>query len=68
MAGLFTHGYALVIGIGAYRHLRGLARTATDARDLNAVLVDPDRCGYPRAQVALLVDEQATKAVISTLR
>jgi hypothetical protein len=62
---LFTHGHALLVGIGAYRHLRPLNRPATDARDLYDALVGLDDCGYPPAQVALLLDGQATKGVIN---
>ncbi|MDY7076322.1 MAG: caspase family protein [Chloroflexota bacterium] len=65
MSGLFAHGYALLIGIGAYRHLRRLDKPATDARDLYDALVNSDGCGYPPAQIASLLNEQATKGAIS---
>jgi hypothetical protein len=60
--GRFPNAHALLIGIGAYRHLPPLAKTNVDARDLHGLLV---RSGYPAASLALLLDEQATKAAIS---
>ena len=60
--GVSPNSYALLIGVGAYRHLRPLARTTTDARDLYDLLA---QAGYPAANLALLLDEQATKAAIS---
>jgi len=57
-----SQAYALFIGIAAYRHLRPLSRTTTDARDLHDLLA---QSGYPTANLALLLDEQATKATIS---
>lgn len=59
----FVNGYALIIGISAYRHLPSLATPAIDAHDLCDVLVD--YCGYPPNQVTLLLDEQATKHSIN---
>lgn len=58
----FENCYALLIGIAAYRHLRPLAKTTTDAQDIYDTLLHH---GYPPANVALLLDEQATKAAIS---
>lgn len=54
--------YALLIGIGNYRYLNLLARTAADARDIGDVL---SAQGIPTANLALLVDENASKAAIS---
>ncbi|MBL7062645.1 MAG: caspase family protein [Anaerolineae bacterium] len=54
--------YALLIGVAAYRHLRPLSKTITDARDLHDLLA---QSGYPPANLSLLLDEQATKAAIS---
>jgi hypothetical protein len=54
--------FALLVGIGAYQHIRPLSKTATDARDLHNLLA---QSGYPAANLALLADEQASKATIS---
>lgn len=54
--------HALLIGIAAYRYIRPLAKTTTDAQDLYDVLL---HYGYPSANVALLLDDQATKAAIN---
>lgn len=54
--------HALLIGIAAYRHIRPLVKTTTDARDLYDTLLQN---GYSPPNVALLLDEQATKSVIS---
>ncbi len=58
----FTHGYALILGVGAYRLLHPLAKTTIDAHDLYDLLA---QSGYPAANLALLLDEQATKAGIN---
>jgi hypothetical protein len=62
----FTNGHALLIGVGKYQHntYTPYAETAADARELAAVLRDPERCGYPDAQVTPLLDEQATRSAI----
>jgi len=56
------NAYALLIGIAAYRYIRPLAKTATDARDLYETLLQN---GYPPSHMSILLDEQATKAAIS---
>src|SRR5690349_10860372 len=62
----FTHGHALLIGVGTYQNTPGLnvPVTADDARAVALVLRDPRFCGYPESQVALLNDERATSAGI----
>lgn len=55
--------HALVIGISAYRHVRQLP-AVHDAQDVAAVLADPGRCGYPPANVRVLLEEAATRAAI----
>ena len=52
----FTHGYALLVGVGA-----DLPVTVQDAQGLRDILVDPTRCAYPPAQVRLLTDTAATR-------
>lgn len=61
----FVRGHGLVAGIGAYRHMPALEKTASDARAFGALLVDPDLGGYPLQNVHLLLDEQATRSRIS---
>ena len=59
--------YALVVGIADYRHVTGLpAAVRNDARDVRDLLADPRRCGYLPGQVALLLDEQATRDALLT--
>ncbi len=61
----FRHGYALVVGISAYRHLLPLSEAVLrDAADLTSILRDPDRCGYPAAQVRHLRGTQAAASDI----
>ncbi len=59
----FSHGYALIVGVGSYanRPQNNVADTAVDAAALAEVLADPRHCGYPREQVALLQDDTATR-------
>jgi hypothetical protein len=59
----FTHGHAIIIGIGSYQHEPRLhvPITAADARAVAAVLRDPQACGYPADQVTLLHDSSATR-------
>lgn len=68
MADEFTNGRALIIGVSRYRHVPCLPAVAHDAADFHALLRDPLRAGYPRYQVRLLVDDDATRpAVLSAL-
>ena len=53
----FTQGHALLVGVGA-----DLANTIDDAKELNAILTDDERCAYPPGQVQLLTGEKATRA------
>ena len=62
----FTHGYALIIGVGSYEHeprLNVPAATA-DARAVAQVLRDERFCGYPEQQVQLLSGSQATRKAL----
>jgi len=59
----FTHGHALIIGMGA-----DLPDTVQDATGLADILTDQERCAYPPGQVSLLTGEKATReAVLSAL-
>jgi len=60
--GPFPNAHALLIGVGAYYHLRPLAKTNADAHDLYNLLA---QSGYLAGNLALLLDERATKAAIS---
>lgn len=55
--------HALVIGISRYQHVGRLLHKP-DAEDLARTLVDPELCGYPQANVKVLLQEEATKARI----
>lgn len=57
------NAYALLVGISSYpnHYLQGADK---DARSLCEILTDPDYCGYPKENVYLLLNEQATKAQI----
>lgn len=56
---MFSHGYAVVIGMGS-----DLPVTAKDASALAALLRDPDRCAYPASQVQLLVNSDANRSLV----
>jgi hypothetical protein len=55
----FTHGQALIIGVGA-----DLPNTVDDAIGLADILKDPGRCAYPPDQVQTLTGPQATRGGI----
>lgn len=59
----FPHGYAVVVGIADYHwSLGSLAGSVlNDARDIAGLLIHPERCGYPREQVRLLLDGEANR-------
>jgi Caspase domain len=64
----FAAGHALLIGVGQYQfesHLT-VPTTAADARALDAVLRNPQYCGYPQDQARLLVDTAASRKGILT--
>lgn len=63
----FTHGHALLIGVGTYQDPKWSApATLTDAQGVAAALTDPAISGYPPAQVLLLHDAQATREGLTT--
>lgn len=53
---LFSHGYALLIGVGV-----DLPVTVQDATGLRDILVDSQRCAYSIDQAKLLTGNQATR-------
>lgn len=57
----FKEGYALVVGIADYPHIRKLPSTVTkDARDVVQTLTDATKCGYISEHVQHLYDDEAT--------
>jgi hypothetical protein len=59
------NAHALVIGIANYQHINKLPPIVLkDARDIHDLLVNPQHCGYPKNNVTLLLDDQATQAAI----
>ncbi|MEG4048228.1 caspase family protein [Microcoleus sp. Pol17_C1] len=67
MSDLFTHGYALLIGVGNTADAGySLPETVTDAQALKDVLTDANFCAYPNTpdRVRLLKDEGATHSAI----
>ncbi|MBN1262558.1 MAG: caspase family protein [Anaerolineae bacterium] len=67
MSTLFSHGYALLIGVGNTAHVPwSLPVTVRDVQALRQLLVDPDLCGYPddEAHVRLLTNAAAARAGI----
>jgi len=61
MSGLFSHGYALIVGVGD-----DLPLTVEDATAVASLFRDPSRCAYPDDQVQLLTNERADRAHILT--
>lgn len=60
------NAYALVVGIANYEWITPLPETVLkDARDIYALLIHPQYCGYAPDQVQLLLDDQATRATLS---
>jgi uncharacterized caspase-like protein len=60
-SGVFVHGHALVIGVAGYAHATPLPGTVlNDAQNLQALLTEPAVCAYPRDQVTLLLDAEAS--------
>ncbi len=53
---LFSHGYALLVGVGA-----DLPVTIRDAQAIQHILSDPGHCAYPPGQIRLLTEHQANR-------
>lgn len=67
MSDLFTHGYALLIGVGnTVEPGYSLPVTVKDAQALKAVLTDANFCAYPNTpdHVRLLQNQGATRSAI----
>ena len=54
--------YALIVGIGQYQdeHFPRLNFTHADAQSFSDLLLNPNRAGFSKENVKLLLDEQAT--------
>lgn len=65
MTECFVQGYALLIGVGrsAYPDW-SLPVTVKDVTALQGILVNPDLCGYPAANIRVLTDDRATRQAI----
>jgi Caspase domain len=67
MSNKFTHGYALLIGVGesAYNKL-SLPVTVKDTQAIYAALIDPELCAYPddKEHIRVLNNKEATKIAI----
>lgn len=59
MAEQFTHGYGLLVGVGA-----DLPETVKDATAVSTLLTNPNRAAFPQEQVQLLSEQSATRQKI----
>lgn len=58
--------YALIAGIANYQKINPLPSTVlNDAKDIYSLLTEPSFCGYLIENVTLLLNEQATKSVLT---
>ena len=67
MSEQFTHGYALLVGVGAAAYPEwSLKVTVRDMQAIQLILTNPDLCAYPddADHVRLLHDEGATSSAI----
>lgn len=56
------NAHALLIGVGRCEYPKwSLPVTTLDVQELHRVLVDPNLCGYPKEQIRILSDEEATR-------
>ncbi|MGB3402151.1 MAG: caspase family protein [Microcoleaceae cyanobacterium] len=65
MSQQFSHGYALLIGVGesAYPRL-SLPVTVKDTQAIYAALIDPNLCSYSEDKIRVLNNKEATKSKI----
>jgi uncharacterized caspase-like protein len=67
MSQAFPHGYALLVGVGTPAYAPwSLPVTVKDVKAIQAVLTDPNLCGYPDddSHIRLLHDQAATRPAI----
>jgi hypothetical protein len=56
------NAYGLVVGIADYHYINKLPATVLkDAKDIYDLLIDSSHCAYPKGNVQLLLDDQATR-------
>lgn len=61
----FDKGHALVIGVANYAEVGSLpGAVLNDAQDVASVLQSSDYCGFPAANVRMLLDDKATLSAI----
>jgi len=61
MSAMFDRGYALLIGVGESAYSKwSLPVTVKDTQAIYAALIDPELCGYPREQIRILNNAEAT--------
>ena len=62
----FKQGHALLVGVGTYAYAPAMNAplTVRDAREIQEVLRDPNRAGYPAEQVTLLHDSGASRQTV----
>lgn len=53
----FTNGFAVIIGTGS----SDILKTKDDAIGLEKILIDPERCAYPKGNVKLLTCEDSSR-------
>ncbi|NDJ25514.1 caspase family protein [Nostoc sp. B(2019)] len=67
MSDKFTHGYALLIGVGESKYSKlSLPVTVKDTQAIYAALIDPDLCGYndDKDHIRVLNNQEANKVAI----
>jgi hypothetical protein len=67
MSGKFTHGYALLIGVGKSAYPKwSLPVTVKDVQAIHTILSNPDLCAYPddADHIRLLHDSGATRQAV----
>ncbi|MBN1485180.1 MAG: caspase family protein [Chloroflexia bacterium] len=65
MSAQFTHGYALLVGVGQSSYAGwSLPATVKDVQAIQKILADPALCAYPEANIRLLHDQGATVQAI----
>lgn len=61
----YPQGHALLIGVANYQQISSLpAAILNDVNDVAATLSSPKYCGYPPANVVILLDANATRAAV----
>jgi uncharacterized caspase-like protein len=62
MSALFSHGYALLIGVGESQYPKlSLPVTVKDTQAIYAALIDRNLCAYPQENIRVLNDAEASR-------